>query len=90
MMRPFVIMALPLAALVGTAGCHSSPEPASIGNNAEMVADALERRADNLEAMAAAAANDSAAAMLAGAGDNLDEADNGRDVVDPSPTAPQR
>lgn len=70
---------LPLLAMVaplGATACDRSPEPASIGNNAEMMADALERRADNLEAMAEAAANDSAAAMLAGVETNFgDDAD---------------
>jgi hypothetical protein len=75
---------LPLLAWVaplGATACDRSPEPASIGNNAEMMADALERRADNLEAMAEAAANDSASAILAGAetnfGDDADPVGNG-------------
>ena len=68
---------LAIVAPLGVTACGSPSEPASVGNNAEMIADALERRADNLEAMANASANDGVAAMLVGAADNLDDqADN--------------
>lgn len=51
--------------------CSQEPEPASVENNAEMIADALEQRADNLEAMAMASSNEAAAALLDGADANL-------------------
>lgn len=81
-MRRSLLPLLAAVAPLGAAACDRSPEPASIGNNTEMMADALERRADNLEAMAEAAANDSAAAMLAGAETNFgDEAGNAGNVA---------
>lgn len=80
MMRKFLPV-LSMVVLLGTAGCGTSPETASVENNSEMMADALERKADNLEAMADGAANASVAAMLEGAADNLeDRADDIRDV----------
>lgn len=76
---------LPLLAiaLCGVSGCSDRSGTASIGNNAEAVADALERKANDLDAMAEATANDSAAAMLEGAADNFaDQADNVRDMAE--------
>ncbi|WP_159759542.1 hypothetical protein [Sphingomonas sp. 8AM] len=78
---------LPLLAiaLCGVSACSDRSGTASIGNNAEAVADALERKANDLDAMAEATANDSAAAMLEGAADNLaDQADNVRDLAEES------
>lgn len=83
---------LPLVAagmLIGMTGCSENSAPPSVENNAELMADALEQKADNLEAMAGAAANDSVADMLEGAADNLDDrADNVRDLA--SEAAEQR
>lgn len=75
---------LPLLAIVllGVSACSDRSDTASIGNNAEAVADALERKANDLDAMADATANDSAAAMLDGAADNFaDQADNVRNMA---------
>lgn len=67
------IVLITAAALLVSA-CSREPEPASVENNAEMIADAIEQRADNLEALAAATSNEAAAAMLDGMADNLMDA----------------
>ncbi|MDR6788012.1 PBP1b-binding outer membrane lipoprotein LpoB [Sphingomonas sp. BE138] len=82
---PVVIRTLTplLAAALFVSACSDRSGTASIENNAEAMADALERKADNLEAMADAAANASAATMLDGMADNLDDqADNVRDLAE--------
>jgi len=81
---------LPLLAiaLCCASACSDRSGTASIGNNAEAVADALERKANDLDAMAETTANDSTAAMLEGAADNLeDQADNLRDMAEDGATA---
>jgi hypothetical protein len=69
-----------MAGLLALTACGSSPDTASVQNNADMIAAELEQKADNMEAMADSATNASVAAMLEGAADNLEEnADNVRD-----------
>ncbi len=79
MRKSFPLLAI---AICGVAACSDHSGTASIENNTEAMADALERKADNLDAMAQAAANDIATTMLECAADNLDDqADNVRDMA---------
>lgn len=68
-------------ALVAIAGCdRPSPEAIAVENQAEMMADNLEDRANELDAIAGNMANAAAAEEIANASDNLqDEAANVRD-----------
>ena len=66
-----------LAAATGLlllAACHSSPEAASVENKADLLARDLEQQADNMDAMADAMANETAAADVRNAADTIDDA----------------
>lgn len=80
---------LPALALLALAGCDRSPETASVQNDADRIADALEQKADNLTAMADATTNADTAALLEGVADNLeDRADNVRDAAEENGARP--
>lgn len=64
------------AAALATTACSREAEPPSIENNAELIANALEQKADNLEALAAASSNEAAAALLDDMAANFDAAAN--------------
>ena len=69
--------------LLSLAACHQSPEAMTVDNKADMLASDLEARADNMDAMADAMANDSAAAAMRDAASAVDaEASNVRDAAD--------
>ncbi len=78
-----IIRSATLAAAMGLmplAACHQSPDVVSVENKADLLASDLEARADNMDAMADAMANESAANALRNAAEGIDAAaDNVRD-----------
>ena len=75
------------AGAIALAGCGKPATTASVANSADEVANAIEARADNLEALAGSTANDATAAMLAGADTNLADDAAGNDGALPASTA---
>ena len=66
-----------LAAAMGLlplAACHRSPDQMSVENKADMLTRDLKAQADNMDAMAARMANDSAAEAMRNAADAVDSA----------------
>jgi len=77
------ILLLAVFGLVALAGCGKSPEAQSVANNADMLQEALDAQADNLEAMADNSANAAAAAMIENQADALKQAsDNVGEAAD--------
>lgn len=69
--------------LMSLAACQKSPEAVAVENKADMLADDLEKRADNMDMMADTMANDDAAAAIRNAADSVDDAArNVRDRAD--------
>ncbi len=72
-----------IAGLVSLTACRQTPEASAIDHNAAMIADSLERQADNMEAMAGNVADPNMSDALENAADRLDDVkDNVADAAD--------
>jgi hypothetical protein len=69
-----IVLVAAAAGLLSVSACSKSPEAAAVENNAEMMQDALDNAADNLEAMADESANAAAAESMENQADTLEQA----------------
>jgi uncharacterized lipoprotein YajG len=78
-----MILAVAATGLLSLAACSKSPEAQAVANNAEMMQDALDNAADNLEAMADDTSNTAAAASMENQAEALKQAsENVGDAAD--------
>lgn len=78
-----IVLVAAATGLLSLAACAKSPEAQAVANNAEMMQDALDNAADNLEAMADDTSNAAAAASMENQADALEQAsENVGDAAD--------
>ncbi|WP_375392787.1 hypothetical protein [uncultured Sphingomonas sp.] len=68
-----LLVLVSIAGLVLLTACRQTPEASAIDHNAAMIADSLERQADNMEAMAGNVADPNMSDALENAADRLDD-----------------